>query len=247
MMDVPTQVPFRSGVLRAAFADPDRFYNAATRTIALEGPRGVLLAVYTQPSVRPDPAHHRFLAYYSEDYTPFKGDTVPATTRADVTAFCVPVDVSSDKRATVEAGAPDFNAETDASPSRGDFNVVTGGTTLADATGMSFRRHSVQLWVDGAGFQAAAGRVQFKGQTRLERPEGRGVTAQSPIWSVVPKTAVTFFAADMLPDLERVKKAGDMIRLMAHAVTLVASLVDLAVTLFDGGPWYGDGADGRAR
>lgn len=225
-------MPVRSGVLPLAFTTPNAYYNNRTRIIALAGPRGVLLANYTMPHIAPDPEKHRFLAYYPDDYKPFTDSAVPAHSLSDVTAFCVPIEVSNDKRITVESGVADMSMAVDSQPSVRDFNIVTFGSTLLDANGASFREHSLHLHMDGAGVQMAGGSTRVRGELTEDTTKSLGITRESPLWSVVPKTAVTFYAADILPDVKNIKALGNMILMLREAISMVASLVNVATTIF---------------
>jgi hypothetical protein len=223
----------RSAVLRLAYARPEQYYNRQTRTIALEGPRGVLLANYTTPAVRPDPERHRFLVYYDDQYTPYKGTAVPALATEDTLALCVPIEVTRETRPTVSIGANDGTGPSDTLPRSTDFSILTYGETLVDANGAMFRQHSVEMAVDGVGFLLSGGGMTIKGPFTTTAPEQRGITRQSPLYSMLPKTIVTFPYADYQPDVEKLIRYGKFFMMIYQALAAIATLITL-VTTFTG-------------
>ena len=221
----------QSTVLRLAFRQEDA-YNPKTRTIALQGPRGTLLANYATPSIPPDATQHRFLVYFDDAYTPFKGTRVPSSTRDDVMAFCLPIEVTREQRMTVDAGFSD-SAGPNKEPGTSSHDIITSGTTMLDANGMSLRERVAHIHMEGKGLIIDESGLKTIGQLRQTKVEDRGITQQSNLWSIIPKTAVTFWAADMLPNVGKLKQYASNIILIYEAVTMVTALVDLATTLFN--------------
>ena len=78
-------------------ADLARTYSRRSRLIALQGPRGALLARY--PSHEPpDLTRHAFLTQFPEDYPVFDGSRVPEEAPPDVEAIAWPVEQARDPR-----------------------------------------------------------------------------------------------------------------------------------------------------
>lgn len=216
-----------SGTFRPAYASIDDYYNKKTRIIALRGPRGVLLAQYLTSHIKPDPRRIQFLTYYNADYTPYEGMAVPGTSQSDVRAICTAVEMTSDARLSVTSGAQDAVVGADTSPTGSDHDIITSGRSLKDANGASFRPHAIDMHVDGTGFMMTGNGIHFKGNIETEKPVKKGVTKESPLFGMLPKSAVTFWVADYLPVIEEIQRIGQFVSQIQRFIDTVKNLSKL--------------------
>lgn len=221
------------GTFEAAYSRVDQFFDRQNRLIALDGPRGVLLAQYLARDIEPSPERMEFLCYYPDNYTPYRGSQVPRKVPADIKAIAVPIEFSTDGRQTVEAGMASTSMKNDTSTSAADYNVVTHGRTMIDANGMSIRPHSFEAHMDGAGMKLTGSGLSVNAPVNQTAPTNKGVTAESPAWSLIPKSVVTFFAADYLPNLAEMERTAYLIVQLTAIIKLVGELVDLVQDLND--------------
>jgi hypothetical protein len=194
VLEVPSEMQGRT----------EEYFSRDSRLIVLEGPRGTMLARYTHPET-PDPGRHRFLTTYPEDYKTFDGDRVPAVANADVGAVAFPVETSVDQRSTVSSGA---SSAAEGSAATTEDVLLTHGSSpwITEQKGIRTGPNGTHVHgADGNGISVDQDGTRVEGGFEQPSAEKKGVTQASPLFGLVPKTAVTFFAADYLPALQRVQ------------------------------------------
>lgn len=171
----------------------------------LDGPRGPLLARYTH-SETPDPKRHKFLTTFPEDYPVFEGTSVPGVANADVEACAWPVERTTDPRSSVTSGASSAGSSTAPTPE----DVILSHSSsphLTSQQGIRTGPNGTHVHGgDGNGISVDRGGVRTNGQFEQPSPEAKGASQASPLFGIVPKSAVTFFTADFLPALQRVQQ-----------------------------------------
>lgn len=194
VLEVPEQMRGRT----------ENYFSRDSRLIVLEGPRGTMLARYTHPET-PDPDRHRFLTTYPEDYNTFDGDSVPNVANADVSAVCFPVESTVDQRSSVSSGASSTSGGSN--PTSEDVLLSHDSSPfLTDQQGIRTGPNGTHVHGgDGNGLSIDQGGIRMNGSFEQPSAEKKGVTQASPVFGLVPKTAVTFFGADFLPALQRVQ------------------------------------------
>ena len=203
-------------------ADVERPYDRDLRLVLLKGPNGPLLAHYVTPEIPPDRHRHRFLVCYEEPYVP--ATVLPPVVPADLRAFAMAINYNRDVVSTVESGVA---GEVGASePTERDM-VLAHGESVPAATGVAVRPGSVHISAGEGSLSVDRQGVHVRGPITISEPEQRGPAAQSPVWGLMPKTVVTFWAADYLPDLSRINALLEMIRDGARLLALIAIIVDM--------------------
>ena len=195
------------------------FYNSDSRLILLEGTdRGPLLARY-QGADPPDPRRHKFLVSFEKSYPVYEKSRAPSEAPADVCAIAWPVEKTRDPRTSVTSGATG-----DAVSGKGEGEPKTLITpesghdkTMRDLSGMQLTPARADIYADGGGLAVDAAGVHIEGGFEQPTTQKKGVMRESPLFGLVPKTIVTFFASDYLPDIKlilKLKKYADIIRRM---------------------------------
>jgi hypothetical protein len=225
--------PTRSTTITRVLEVPDElesgrtetYFSRDSRLIVLEGPRGNMLARYTHPET-PDPERHRFLTTYPEDYREFEGSSVPDVAGADVEAVCFPVESTVDQRSSVSSGAG--STSEGSSPTPEDVILSHGSSPfLTDQKGIRTGPNGTHVHgADGNGLSIDQGGVRLNGSFEQPSAEKKGVTQASPLFGLVPKSVVTFFAADFLPALDRVQKLIGLVQAIRFARAWVSSAYD---------------------
>lgn len=209
---------------------PAAFYNPRTRILLLDGPRGPLLARYLFPDP-PDPERYIFQTTYADNYQVFEGDQVPNIAPADATSVALPVPRSADYRGSVYSGATttgagntlDGVADVQLRPSPKPGTT----STMLNQSGIRLGGEGMEAHFAGTGLSMDASGVRFEGDNfSLRTTVDKGMTRESPLFGILPKTAVTFWAADYLPDVEKMDK-------WAKRIATIITLTNVAVALFE--------------
>jgi len=206
----------------------ERYFSRDSRLIVLEGPRGTMLARYTHPET-PDPERHRFLTTFPEDYRVFDGGEVPVRANADVDAVAFPVESTIDQRSSVSSGAS--SAGEGSSPTSEDVLLTHGSSPwLTQQQGIRTGPNGTHMHGgDGTGLSVDQSGVRVEGSFEQPSAEKKGVTQASPLFGLVPKTAVTFWASDFLPALQRVQQLLGIVQAVRFGrawVTSAANAID---------------------
>lgn len=200
----------------------ENYFSRDSRLIVLEGPRGNMLARYTHPET-PDPERHRFWTTFPEDYREFGGGEVPRVANADVEAVAFPVESTVDQRSSVSSGAS--SASDGSTPTPEDVILSHGSSPwLTEQQGIRTGPNGTHIYGgDGTGISVDQGGVRTEGSFEQPAAEKKGVTQASPLFGLVPKTAVTFFASDFLPALQRVQQLIGIVQAIRFARAWVSS------------------------
>lgn len=114
----------------------------------------------------------------------------------DVTAHSFPVVHITDPRSTVSAGASTAGTSSDYIASSKDIDLTTGGSTMLDAEGVTIRPKSMSIAYGAGGMDIDEEGIHTEGQINQRKTTSKGMTAESGLFGILPKTAVTFWAAD---------------------------------------------------
>lgn len=213
--------------------DTEQFFNRKSRVIVVSGPRGNMLAHYPSRII-PDPNRHQFYVCFHKNYKPFDGAVVPPTIKADITALAQPIEKVADNRLSVVSNTPP-DIEADIAPSPTDLLImvpqgIDQGSTIPHTTGIKVGAKSMEAHFGGGGLGIDETGVRISGQAQIQQPVSKGVTQESPLFGILPKTAVTFWAADYLPDLKKLRSIAEYILLMTHIIETIRDLADLVAT-----------------
>lgn len=220
-------------VPRALTADRTQYYSKRSRLIVLEGPRGMLLAHYHSP-VAPDPRQHRFHCTYPRNYSVFRGVRVPDITHADVQAVAFPIDNIVDDRSPVVAGTQ-ASMDSDLAPASDEVHIIpptVGKFRGMRQPGMRVSPRGIVGSFEGGGFVVDKNGMKIEGQVQTREVSTRGVTTESPLWGILPKTAVTFYASDVLPDVAKMNRYINIVTLLYaayRAITSFAAILNTAL------------------
>jgi hypothetical protein len=238
VLDVPQK-------LRGQTGETPLYYNDASRLIVLEGPIGPLLARY-QGQEHPDPDKHSFLCSYTKPYTPFENAGAaggpPSRAPADVTAMAMPVLTQSQQKSVVsgETGSP-IESDGEQKPSK----TITPGSgadnTTVDQPGIEMTPTRMDMRVPKSGITMDEEGIHIKGDVKQEHTKRKGAGRESPIFGLLPKTFVTFFSSDYLPDIQLIMKIQKYVQIILRMPDLYRGIARFANEL------GGDVPDGDRR
>lgn len=193
---------------------PLGFYNREASVVALVGPRGVLLAHYPHP--HPPHPSTAMLVQFPENYTPLRSTVIPTIVPADVVAVAWPASTTPKSQGPAIAGAGDYgdtpsNAESESRLEGGPGEGIRTGPGYVEMQGggTSIRLSGSGLFTNGV--------MEARGQI------ARGVTTESPLFGLVPKSAVTIFA-DYLPAVQATLQAGAFVLQARRALSMTGRL-----------------------
>lgn len=210
--------------------DRSLYYSNSSKQILLEGPRGLLIAKYFSGEI-PDPKYHKFYCLFPRDYIPYAGSKIPNTNTATVSAICWPIETLSDTRRGLSSSAPpDINS--DLIQTTNDIPLYpsdpNGRQTPRDLKGSRVSPNGMITNYGDTSHVIDENGVRIRGRVTNTHAESRGVTQQSPLFGVLPKTAVTFFASDYLPDT---KTLNNVVSIIAAIGLVFDTLVRLAAII----------------
>lgn len=209
------------------------YYNPRSKLILLDGPRGPMLARYFQ-TTPPDPTRYQFFTMYSSNYLPFRDSFVPNTAKADVTAIAWPILKSADSRGSIYSGAAP-TLEANASPTDRDVMLLPPlgpdeMTSSAHQPGLRVSPTALEGYFDGGGMAIDRDGARFYGKLHLRSTINRGVTEESALFSILPKSAVTFWAADYLPSANMLMRIARWVSVTARIAATLREIYRLVET-----------------
>lgn len=183
------------------------WYNENSRLIVLEGPHGNLLARYTGNEY-PDPHKHEFMCAYTKPYTEYETTGGPPNQAPpDVTAIAHPILTQNDtKDVSSAAGGTAVDSTGEQSPSKVIVPGAGNDDTLRDQTGVKVTPARLDAHVSGSGFALDEGGMHMKGDLEQPHTKRKGIGRESPLFGFLPKSFITFFATDYLPDIKQLQE-----------------------------------------
>lgn len=207
-------------------------FNEKSGLILLDGPRGPMLARYAEPMTPPDPDRFKFLTSYPRNYTTFDGGEPPDQAPADVCASAVPIDRTTDTRMGVSSGTTEDPVGGSVS-NKQSVLIMPGmdqSVPLSKASGIEVNENRTEI--SGAeGAMSVGDKVRISGGFEQPQTGQKGVTKESPLFGIIPKTAVTFAAADYLPNLKKLQKMMQYVAMIRQIPKLVQSVIDVGKKL----------------
>jgi hypothetical protein len=202
----------------------EKYYNRKSRLIVISGPRGPMLARYTGHET-PEHGRHRFLVTYPDDYPVFESAQPPDVAPADVEAVCWPVERNRDPRFSLATGAASQRGSSGPEPTDQLF-TTDYDKPITDQNGIRVTEHGAHMRGGGGGISVDKDGVRAEGSFKQTAPEKRGMTQQSPVFGILPKSVVTFFAADYLPDIVSIRKLIQFVNTLRKARSWLSLLRD---------------------
>ena len=203
-------------------------YNERSGLIILEGPRGPLLARYAHPALPPDPERFKFQTCFPRDYTTFEQAEPPAQAPADIEAYARPIERTIDPRMGVSSGAS--KNPTEGSPTGRDETTIMvtpkqgRQQQLPDLTGVEVRSKQTDIRGEDSGLTVGE-KVKVVGGFEQPNAESKGVSKESSLAGLIPKTAITFPAADYLPDLKKLQKLRSLVNFIRRVPALARDIL----------------------
>lgn len=206
------------------------FYNEKSGLIVLDGPNGPMLARYMGKET-PDPQRFVFLTMYSMDHNTFNGMSVPDVAPADVTAYAFPVEKSADPRLNVVSGAS--GEALNNTGERGPRRMITAESgerqDVTEMTGIEVKPGEMSMYGGGgAGMKLTGSGAHFTGGFEQPSTQKKGLTVESVLFGLVPKTVITFFASDYLPNIGIVLRLAKWVNIIRRMPKLFTSIKRIA-------------------
>lgn len=201
----------------------EQYYNRKSNLIVLSGPRGPLLARYTGQEP-PESDRHRFLVTFPNNYRVFEKAAPPDVANADVEAVCWPVERNRDPRFSLATGSASQRTR---GPSPKDTLITSDyDNPITEQHGVRVTEDGTHIRGRGGGVSADDGGVRIQGSFKQPSPERRGMTQQSPLYGIIPKTVITFFVSDYLPDVVSIQKLIQFVNMLRAARSWLSLLRD---------------------
>lgn len=200
-------------------------YNTDSQLIVLGGPRGPMLARYRGEEY-PDPRRFAFLTTYEANYPVFRDPTPPEQAPADVCAIARPVEIDKDPRAGVASGAT--GDPIGGSGEGGPRRLITAESgydrSMLDIAGLDLKSQRIDMHAASSGFSIDESGVHVEGGMEQPATQRKGVTKESPLFGLIPKTVITFFASDYLPNIQLILRLKRWVEIIRAMPTLYGSL-----------------------
>ncbi|RME29028.1 MAG: hypothetical protein D6800_03175 [Candidatus Zixiibacteriota bacterium] len=205
--------------------DASYFFDPRSKLIILEGPRGKLLAHYLSP-LPPDPRRHQFYCHFPARYPVFSGDRPPAQAPADTAAVAWPVEIMKSDSDVMPAGASGLDRARIATSYDAVLMASSPGSNPSQS-GLRVGPDHIEMMTPGSTLALDPRGLRVDGQTELRGSIGRGVTRESPLFGILPKTVVTFWAADYLPAVGDLLRYAGMIRNLVSTAGYMQQLLKI--------------------
>lgn len=209
-------------------SDRRQYYSNESRIIVLEGPRGYMLSLLLTPPPTATPSRFDYYTIFPENYSPYTESGVPATRPADVTAVSWAVAAVADNEYGPVVSTPvGFDTNTNTSAEDIVLSVLdpTGRVQGVESSGVRIGSNHTSISHGAGGLVVNESGVRVSEGFENPSTTAKGISKESSVFGLLPKTAVTFPAADYLPDINRLIKIGNF---MLTITAILDAVVEFA-------------------
>lgn len=207
----------------------DAYFNRRSRLIVLElEGRGPILAHYVAANTLPDAVQNSFYAIYDENAPIFRGIRAPEIAPVNVRAFAFPVARGAEDEAYVYSGAASDLGSSGPQTSASITLIPPGqqGSAMA-RSGLRMDTEAFEVFAGGGGLAVDGSGVRTNGVTKMNSVVDRGMMIEPPIYSVIPKTAVTM-PADYQPSINKI---NEILGLIAKIIRVTVAVHRIALII----------------
>ena len=203
-------------------------YNQGSGCITLKGPDDkTMVAFYAGGKEYPQSGEERFTTVYREDFTALPDDLpVPSEAPADVEAICFPAKNLSDTHLPPESAQPTGIEDPADGATKETITPRAQRKGSMGQAGMSIGENGIDFTSGGkASVSVSGGTIRAKADS-FEQPttEKKGLTKETPLTGLIPKTIITFFVSDFLPSISFIMKLRNYVRIIMRMPTLYSAL-----------------------
>ena len=192
-----------------------KYYNEESRVIVLKTQHGKLLSRYLGDEM-PDARRFTFRTVFCPQHNTFQGDYAPIRAPADIEAFSHAVEKTQDPTDDILAGATTDMMGSATSNVHAKLITADAGMDVSalEQSGLKVGRAHIEGFSGtGGGFKVDGEGVSVVGGFNQPNTQKKGMTLESPLFGILPKTVVTFFASDYLPDIGTLLKIQKWVRI----------------------------------
>ena len=208
-----------------------KYYNEESRVIVLKTQHGKMLSRYIGKEM-PDARRFTFRTVFCPQHNTFQGDYAPSRAPADIEAFSHAVEKNEDPTDDILAGAATDMTGAATSDVLAKLITADAGMDVSalEQSGLKVGLAHIEGFSGtGGGFKVDGEGLSVVGGFNQPHTQNKGMTTESPLFGIIPKTAVTFFASDYLPDIGKLQKLQKWVRIairMPDFYTLLARYTD---------------------
>lgn len=185
-----------------------RYYNPSSRIIVLQTQHGKMLSRFIGNEM-PDARRFTFRTVFCPDHNTFQGNHAPSKAPADIEAFSHAVEKTRTPMQPPTAASPTDMQAAAPNPRFSKTYTADAGVDAnqVSQSGMTVGLSHIDLYSgSGGGMKIDGSGVSVVGGFNQPNTQGKGVTKESNLFGILPKTVVTFTAADYLPWFKKLQK-----------------------------------------